>query len=99
MVDNPETLENLIQGFGDDRKVFEVQVATPPWINQFGRWLVEPVECLMIGEHALGHDVHIYRLPCGRTYYWGLAGEDEADRIGTRRLVFLSPGISASEAH
>ena len=96
MIDNPETLEQMISEFGDNRKVEYVQVATPPWMNHLGRWLVEPVQSLMIGTHGQGHRVHIYQLPSGRTYYWGLAVDDEQDEISTRRVVFSNP-VEATE--
>lgn len=99
MVDNPETLEVLIEDFGEERRVFEVQVATPPWINKLGRWLVEPVDTLMLGEHPNGHEVHIYRLPCGRTYYWGLAGDEESGQIGARRVVYSATNGPGREPH
>ncbi|HHM7088316.1 hypothetical protein ACP0I7_27605 [Pseudomonas aeruginosa] len=99
MVDNPETLEQLIDEFGEDRKVDYVQVATPPWMNHLGRWLVEPVQALMIGMHEQGHGVHIYQLPCGRTYYWGLRDEGEKEQISTKRVIFSKLHEAADGLH
>lgn len=99
MVDTPETLEQLIIGFEGEREIEYVQVATPPWINRLGRWLVEPVESVMIGTHEQGHGVHIYQLPCGRTYYWGLAEDSEKERIAARRVVFSGAVAEAEGIH
>ncbi|MHC8322448.1 hypothetical protein ACYZT4_17450 [Pseudomonas sp. GB2N2] len=63
LISKVQFLLGLVSRDGPDQFVREVQLVSPPWLNQKGRWLMEPIrEIQTVGE------LFCYELMGGQVY-------------------------------
>lgn len=94
MVDDPITLDSVMRGLGDDQKITDVQVVSPPWMNKGRVWRMDPIRSVSIAKHTEGYDVHIYQLEAGGSLRLGLGGRDCESLQGDAVLVYSSTSDS-----
>lgn len=95
MVDDPYTLCSVIGGLEADQRIHDVQVVTPPWLNQEKTWRMDLVDSLSIAKHVEGYDVHIFELVSGGSYRRGLGGRDCERLLPNRDVIYESRPVNA----
>lgn len=69
-------------------RVSEPQLMSPPWMNEAGRWLLEPIRQIDIAETHDNGVVHIYRMEGGRIYYDPPQTQTEITKLANTRTVY-----------
>lgn len=79
-----EILEQQSKGI----EIRDLQVMTPGTINKQGRWLMEPLAQLELGETKHGAPVEIFTTIFGRTYYYPTLTQAAIKSIRARNTLY-----------
>lgn len=87
MVSDPQAFEQLLGELDEDQFVQNVQMVTPAWLGEQGRWTMEPLESVFAVLNDEGREIHLCRAFGGKTYTWGF-GRHEAEHLAVHRVIY-----------
>lgn len=71
-------------------RITELQLMSPPWMNNAGRWQLAPIRKIEIAESPDKEVVHIYSMEEGDTYYDPSQKLNEVLELTNQRTVYYA---------
>ena len=72
----------------DGARLSELQLMSPSWMNESGRWLLEPIRQIDIASTGDGGVIHIYITEQGKRYFDPSRTASEAQELINQRTVY-----------
>jgi len=85
-----QTFLSLVNAKSPCARVTELQLMSPPWMNNLGRWQLAPIRQIEIAESPDKEVVHIYSMEEGDTYYDPSRSLAEIRELTNQRTVYYA---------